>query len=222
MKIGIVGYGNMAEALAARWAASHDLFIGGRDLSKAEGLAARLGYETRYGSEAEAVEFGDAVLLATRYERVFEAMDSAGGRPAFAGKTIIDINNPVSAYDGNFLTTSFNGGSLAEAIAAYAPEAMVVKAFNMCQAKVWGMDPPVFDGRKLVVLHCGDDAAAKDRVAELIADLGAEPQDVGELKYARLLESAAAIVIKFLFAGRDPYTVLNLVQPESKPIGEQA
>jgi hypothetical protein len=43
--------------------------------------------------------------------------------------------------------------------------------------------------------------------------------DLGELKYARLLESAAAIVIKLLFSGRDPHTVLNLIQPEVKPIG---
>ena len=86
----------------------------------------------------------------------------------------------------------------------------------MCQAGVWGMDPPLFDGRKLVVMYSGDDAAAKKRVATLIAELGCDPFDLGELKYARLLESAAAIVIKLLMSGRDPHTVLNLIQPEAK------
>jgi 8-hydroxy-5-deazaflavin:NADPH oxidoreductase len=80
------------------------------------------------------------------------------------------------------------------------------------------MDPPVFDGRRLVVLYCGDDADAKRQVATLIEDVGAEAVDLGELKYARLLEPAAAIVIKFLLAGRDPHTVLNLIQPEVKPV----
>ncbi len=66
--------------------------------------------------------------------------------------------------------------------------------------------------------YCGDDAAANSKVAELIGDLGCEPVDVGELRYSRLLEASAAIVIKFLFAVRDTRTVLNLIQPESKPI----
>lgn len=47
---------------------------------------------------------------------------------------------------------------------------------------------------------------------------GCDPVDIGELKYARLPEPAAAIVIKLLLSGRDPHTVLNLIQPEAKPI----
>ena len=88
----------------------------------------------------------------------------------------------------------------------------------MCQASVWEMEPPEFDGRKLTALYCGDESAAKSTVAELIECLGCEPVDVGELRYARLLEASAGIVIKFLFSGRDMYTVLNLIQPEVKPV----
>nr|MBA2527868.1 hypothetical protein [Pyrinomonadaceae bacterium] len=62
-----------------------------------------------------------------------------------------------------FLAKTYEGASLAEAIAARVPEARVVKAFNMCQAMVWKMDPPSFDGRRLVVLHFGNDADAKLR-----------------------------------------------------------
>jgi len=92
-----------------------------------------------------------------------------------------------------------------------------VKVFNRCNAVVWQMEPPVFDGRRLVVLYCGDDAA-KQKVAALIENTGGEAADLGELKYARLLEPAAAIVIKFILAGRDSRTVLNLIQPEVKRI----
>jgi 8-hydroxy-5-deazaflavin:NADPH oxidoreductase len=219
MRIGFIGYGNMAAALGSRWATSHRLLIGGRDPAKAAALAARLGHGAGHGSEAEAARFGDVVVLATRYQQVFAAMDAAGGAPAFAGRTVIDINNPVTAYDGNFLVTGYRGRSLAEAIADYAPEARVVKAFNMCQAGVWQLDPPVFDGRRLAVLHCGDDAAAKAQVAGLIGEIGADPVDLGELAYARLLEAGAAIVIKLLFSGRDFRTVLNLIQPEAKAVG---
>jgi predicted dinucleotide-binding enzyme len=219
MKVSFIGYGNMADALGSRWAGTHDLFVGGRNVTKARALAAKFGGGTKSGSEADAAAFGEVVVLATRSETVFDAMRAAGGPGVFTDKVLLDINNPVlDAPGGDFLVKTFKGKSLAEAIAARAPGAQVVKAFNMCQAKVWQTDPPMFDGRRLVTLYCGDDAAAKRQVATLIEDIGCEPVDLGELKYARLLEPAAAIVIKFLFAGRDPHTVLNLIQPESKPI----
>jgi len=219
MKIAFIGYGNMARSLASRWAAKHDLFIGGRDAKKAQHLAETLGHGARFGSEAGAAAFGEVVVLATRSETVFDAIGAAGGPDVFAGKTVLDINNPVvDPARGDFLVKAFDGKSLSEAIAAHLPAAQVVKAFNMCQAAVWQMNPPVFDGRRLVTLYCGDDAEAKRRIAALITDVGCEAVDVGELKYARLLEPAAAIVIKFLFAGRNPLTVLNFIQPEAKPI----
>lgn len=219
MRIGFIGYGTMAQALGGRWADKHEVFIGGRDARKAHALAGKLGHGTQSGSEAEATAFGEVVVLATRSEAVFDAMGAAGGPRAFTDKVLLDINNPiVDAPGGDFLVRTFDGKSLAEAIAANAPNARVVKAFNMCQAAVWTMDHPIIDGRRLVTLYCGDDVSAKSQLATLIDDIGCEPVDVGELRYARLLESAAAIVIKFLFAGRDPHTVLNLIQPESKPI----
>jgi hypothetical protein len=218
MKISFIGYGSMAQSLSSRWVGKHELFIAGRDPNKAQNLAHVLAQGTKTGSQLEAVEFGEVIVLATPHEVVFEAMEASGGGDAFANKLLLDINNPVNVHNGDYLTKTYNGVSLSEAIAAYAPKAKVVKAFNMCQAKVWQMEPPLFDGRRLVTLYCGDDANAKHQVASLIEDVGSEPLDLGELKYARLLESAAAIVIKLLFSGHDPYTVLNLIQPEIKPI----
>ncbi|MEM6755095.1 MAG: hypothetical protein AAF630_19255 [Cyanobacteria bacterium P01_C01_bin.38] len=95
-----------------------------------------------------------------------------------------------------FLAKSYDGVSLSEKIAEAVPNAHVVKAFNMCQAKVWEMKPPVFDGNPLVVMYCGDNNQAKEKVAVLIKDVGCEAKDIGDLKYARMLEPAAAIVIK--------------------------
>ena len=216
MKIGFIGYGNMAEALASKWVGKHSLFIGGRNLKKAEKLASQLGSDVKFGTEKEAAAFGEIVVLATPHEAVFDAIDAAGGSSALAGKVLLDINNPVDTSD--FLTKSYDGVSLGEAIAIAAPQSHVVKAFNMCQANVWKMQPPVFDDRSLVVMYCGNDKEAKEKVAVLIEDVGCEPQDIGDLKYSRMLEPAAALVIKFLFSGRDPLTVLNLIQPEVKEI----
>ena len=224
MKIGFIGYGNMARALSKRWASTNEVFIGGRDTERAAELAKEI-HAAGSGSIPDAVQFGDAIVLATPANAVEEAIQSGGGTNAFSGKVVIDINNAVSVPGGlhdnvgeYYLPISFDEGSLAEHIATLIPEAKIVKAFNMCQASVWEMDPPEFDGRKLVTLYCGDDSSAKSKVAELIDCLGCEAVDVGELKYARLLEASACIVIKFLFSGRDMRTVLNLIQPEVKPI----
>jgi 8-hydroxy-5-deazaflavin:NADPH oxidoreductase len=216
MKIAFIGYGNMTASLASRWVAKHQIFISGRDIAKAQKLAETLGHGTQHGSVKDGAAFGEVVVLATPHDAVFSAIDAAGGAAAFAEKTVLDINNPVTPDD--FLAKTFEGKSLSEAIAAHIPSAHVVKAFNMCEAKVWQMDSPVFDGRKLVTLYCGDNAEAKSRIATLITEIGCEAVDLGELKYARSLEPAAAIVIKFLFAGHDSRTVLNLIQPEAKPI----
>ena len=212
MKIGFIGYGSMAEALASKWVKKHSLFIGGRNLEKAENLAKKLGENVQFGSASQSASFGEIVVLATRHEVVFEAIDTAGGAEALGDKVLLDINNPVELSD--FLAKSYDGVSLSEKIAEVVPQGHVVKAFNMCQAKVWKMNPPVFDNRPLVVMYCGDNNQAKQKVAVLIEDIGAEPKDIGELKYARLLEPAAAIVIKLLFSGHDAYTVLNLIQPK--------
>jgi predicted dinucleotide-binding enzyme len=212
MKIGFIGYGSMAKALASKWVKKHSIFIGGRNLEKAETLAKSLGENVEFGSEAKAADFGEVVVLATPHEAVFEAINAAGGSDALAGKVLLDINNPVETSD--FLAKSYDGMSLSEKIAEAVPNAHVVKAFNMCQAKVWEMKPPVFDGHPLVVMYCGDNNQAKEKIAVLIEDVGCEAKDIGDLKYARMLEPAAAIVIKLIFSEHNPYTVLNLRQPE--------
>ncbi len=224
MRIAFIGYGNMAQALSKRWASDHEVFIGGRNIDKARELAQSI-QASGSGTISEAVAFGELIVMATPANAVEDAIESGGGSDSFTGKIVLDINNPVSVPGGphanegaDYLPIEFEEGSLAERIAALIPSASVVKAFNMCQASVWEMDPPIFDGRKLATLFCGDDTDAKGKVASLIESIGSDPVDIGELVYSRLLEASACIVIKLLFSGRDLHTVLNLVQPEIKPI----
>lgn len=37
-------------------------------------------------------------------------------------------------------------------------------------------------------MYCGDNAIAKQKIATLIKDVGCEAKDIGDLKYARMLE----------------------------------
>ena len=216
MKIGCIGSGSMTKALATQWAnKGHEVLISGRTLAKAEALAKNIGNGAKAGSVAESVTFGDVILLAVPNESVMDVLaelSAIGG--SLDGKILIDCNNAVTIEADKTVnlkvghTTSF-----AERIAETAPGAKVVKAFNMCQAKVWEMTPPVFDGRPLTVLFCGDDADAKSAVAQLIGDIGCTPIDMGALHRARLIEAAGALVIHLLFNGYDPKTVLNLIVP---------
>lgn len=208
MRIGILGSGAMAGALAPRWAgAGHELFIGGRSVERAQRLGDRVGAVA--GTLRQAAEFGSVCLLAVRGEGLTATLEAAGG-PAgtFEGRVLIDCGNAVRLSD--FSQVRWDGRSLAEQAEYLAVGSQVVKAFNLCHADVWSMDPPVFGGRELAVPYCGA-AGAKAVVASLIADLGARPVDVGDLSQARHLEAMAIIVIRMLFSGADPLTVFNLV-----------
>ena len=57
--------------------------------------------------------------------------------------------------------------------------ARVVKAVNNIYAVA--LKRPIFDGRPATIWYCGDDRAAKLRVAELIRSLGFDAVDAGPL-----------------------------------------
>ncbi len=213
MKIGFVGAGGMAKALAGKWAGKHDVMLSGRNLEKT--LAVAEAVDARGGTAEEAVAFGDVVVLATRWEDVFEAIEAAGGASAFDGKVVIDINNPVNIE--TFVTTRDDGRSLTQAISDVLPGASVGKAFNMAQVAVWEDPDKTYDGRQMVTLYTADEGADAT-ISTLIEDVGAEPLKLGNNTHAYQLEAAAAVVIKFLFAGADPRTIFNFIRPETKAI----
>jgi Predicted dinucleotide-binding enzymes len=65
MRIGVLGTGGMADALATHWVrAGHEVTVGGRDVDKAERLATRIGGGAKPASLRVAAEFGQVVLAA--------------------------------------------------------------------------------------------------------------------------------------------------------------
>jgi predicted dinucleotide-binding enzyme len=191
MRVGVLGTGNMADALAGHWVrAGHEVTIGGRDVGKAERLAARIGGGARAAGLRAAAESGAVVLAALPFGAgVAVARDL---RSALDGKALIDCSNPVGA---GFRLLTEGGPSVARQLAAAAPGAHVVKAFNLCHDDVWRMRPPVFGGRPLAVPVCGDDEAALARVHRLVRDAGCAPLAAGGLERAGLVEATAALFI---------------------------
>ena len=210
MRLGFIGYGAMATALAGRYASSHDIFIGGRDVARAKELASSIGRGAGGGSSLRAVRHAEVVFLATPHDEVFNAIDEIGP-PTFAERIVVDMNNPVSPKDDDYVPSQYSGVSLAESIQRRLRSSSVVKAFNMAPANVWRRPQLSFDGRPLRSMLCGDDQDANDAVGALLRELGADPLDVGELRYARSLEASAGLVIKLLSEGAAPMTTLNVV-----------
>ncbi|MCU1647446.1 MAG: oxidoreductase, coenzyme F420-dependent [Nocardia sp.] len=199
MRIGILGTGNMAEALGGQWArAGHEVRVGGRSAEHAAELAQRIGAVA--GSLAEVAAFGEALLLAVPYDAAPEVLADAG---PLNGRIVIDCTNPL--VPGSF-TLKTDGRSAAENFAEQSG-ARVVKAFNLCHVDVWRMTPPVFAGRPVAVPLCGEPAAVADAIP-LVEALGCHPINAGGLDRAGLLEATAAFVIGMWFAGEDAQAVL--------------
>ncbi|RSN27950.1 NADP oxidoreductase [Amycolatopsis sp. WAC 04169] len=186
MRIGIFGAGGMAEALGGQWS-GHDVMVAARDQAKAAKISARV------GTWAETARASDVILLALPAASVLEVLAAAGN---LDGKVLIDCTNAVGP--GAVLTVP----GQAARIAAAAPGAHVVKAFNLCHVDVWRMTPPVFGGRPLAVPLCGAPEAV-EVVSTLVRDLGCTPLNAGGLDRASLMEATMAFMVGLWFDGHD-------------------
>lgn len=196
MRIGILGTGNMADALGGQWAErGHEIKVGGRDAGRAELRAKRIGGSA--GTIVEAAAWGEVLLLAVPYDAIEPVLAGAG---ALAGRVVIDCVNPV--VPGRF-TLATSGRSAAQLVADRAPGAHVVKAFNLCHVDVWRMTPP-----PVAVPLCGDDAGSVAAVASLVEDIGCRAINAGGLDRAGLLEAMAAFMIGLWVGGADARAVV--------------
>lgn len=189
MIVVIVGAGNMARGIGTRaLAGGHSVRLHDRTEAKAEDLASALNQGTSEADVravgADAVADADIVVLALPYPAGRDVAAAWAG--ILAGKTVIDISNPVDFTTFDSLVVP-PGTSAAEQIAAAAPESRVVKAFNTTLAGPLAAGQVA--GRPLDVFIAGDDNAARQTVSGLVSSAGLRPLDVGPLRWARELEA---------------------------------
>lgn len=192
MNIAIIGSGNVGSALAHAWTkAGHSVVIAARD-PRAEKYRAFAADGMAVAATREAVAGAQAVLLATPWSATEDALRGAGD---LSGKILIDATNPL-APDLSGLTHAGNtsGG---EQVAAWAPGAKVVKAFNTIGSA--SMTNPVFGDHAAVMPVAGDDAEARAVVAGLASDIGFDPVEAGGLAMARTLEPLALLWITLAY-----------------------
>ena len=126
MEITIIGTGNMARGIATlALAGGNTVTLLGTEEAKAQALAGELSGDVRTGTVGDPIS-GDVVVLAVWYQSVDDILGRYGDQ--LAGKTVIDITNPVDLE--TYAPLTLDAGSAAQEIAAKAPGAKVVKAFN--------------------------------------------------------------------------------------------
>lgn len=162
----------------------------------------------RVGSALAATwsEHGHDVVVSTRdavaktalgSDVVVLAVPASAARDALAMARLADGQIVVDA------TNNLSGGPSGTEIAACAPSARFVKAFNTVFSTFMHDMPP---DPPAALVYSGDDADAKLTVAQLISDAGFEPVDAGGADATPLVEAFAKLVIGIAYRqGRGPF-----------------
>ena len=189
MNIAIIGAGNVGRALATSFTShGHSVIVASRDPEHAAAAAAATGASFSRTAAQAAVQ-SDIVVLAIPFASVEDV--AAEIREVVVGKPVVDVTNRMT-FGPNGPAID-NGESNAERLAAWLPEAHVVKAFNTLLAS--HQIDPMADGTQLDGFVAGDDRRAKDTVLELARSIGLNPVDVGPLGRAQQLEQIAFLNI---------------------------
>jgi 8-hydroxy-5-deazaflavin:NADPH oxidoreductase len=195
MEIGTIGAGAFAQAFAKRaLKAGHKL-----KLSNDRGPDSLREIVNRLGPGAEAVHKEVAascelVLLAVPWVNVPTTLASL---PRWKNQILIDGTNPFHGKAGKFTPADVGNLSTSQLVAALAPGARVVKAFNHMTVPNLEADP-VVNGARRVAFVCADDAPSKKRVEILLEELGYAVIDLGSLRDGGLTQQSGGPL-----AGRD-------------------
>jgi len=184
-KIAILGAGNVGTALAGVWASeTNQITFGVRNPNGERARAASAAVPAAAVARMEAATAdADIVVLAVPYGSVGEVVAAAGN---LDGKIVIDATNAVDWTEGPVVASPTSAG---EEVQAMIPQASVVKAFNTLGYEHFA--DPVFSGLQADMYLCGDDAAARAAVAELVTEAGFQVVDLGPMRNARISEHLA-------------------------------
>jgi hypothetical protein len=190
MNVTIIGAGNMGRGIGTRAVAGgHSVTFVDANPEVAEKTMEDVRASAKNGAKVSTaslgeVQLGDLVVFAVWYGTNIELAKQLGNK--LAGKVVVDIANPLnSTYDG--LATAPDSSSAEDLAKAIASGAKVVKAFNTTYAGT--LLAGQVDGQPLDVFIAGDDADAKNKVAQLAKDGGMRPIDAGPLSRARQIEA---------------------------------
>lgn len=193
MNIGVVGAGNMGFGMGRIWAENgHQVcFSYSRSPAKLAATVTAVGFNATHCTPVTAAQFGQVVLLALHWPQVSQVMGEI--QPHLAGKPLLTCVLPWNLHR-NGLSVGTDC-SVAEEVARLAPEAHVVEALPLLAEGLYAPSR-LFGSERATLFYCGDNEAAKETAAPLLAELDMQPVDAGDLTSARYLEPMAALLLR--------------------------
>lgn len=201
MTIAVLGTGSVGETIASRLIElGHRVVMGSRQATneKAAAWVAGAGERASAAPFADAITTGELLINATKGE---VALDIFADVPddAYAGKTLIDIANPLDFSNGMPPTLStVNTDSFGEKLQRTYPALHVVKSLNTMWAGLM-VNPNLVAGGDHTVFMSGNDADAKAQTATLLQEFGWKGEnilDLGDISTARGTEQLLPIWLR--------------------------
>ncbi|MGI0019138.1 MAG: NADPH-dependent F420 reductase [Nitrososphaera sp.] len=197
MKAGIIGSGEVGQRLGdGLIGLGHEVMIGSRDPAKLAAWVGRHSGAASAGSFSDAAAYGELLVIATSWAGTTSAIGMAGAKN-FAGKTVIDVTNPLDFTSTPPKLAVGCTDSAGETIQRMLPGAKIVKAFNIVGNPL--MVHPEFPGGRPTMFICGNDDGAKKTVNGIVTAFGWESIDIGGIEGSRLLEPLAMLWITYYF-----------------------
>lgn len=188
MKVGILGSGDVAKALAGGFSKhGHEVMLGTRSAEKLAEFVKK-NPAIRVGSFAEAAKFAELAVLSVKGAVAADALRAAQAAN-LNGKPLIDTTNPIAdAAPQNGVLKFFTNldESLVERLQREFANVRFVKAFNSVGNAF--MINPQFKGGKPTMFICGNDEPAKKIVGGILDQFGWETADMGKAEAARAIE----------------------------------
>jgi predicted dinucleotide-binding enzyme len=178
MKIGFIGAGAVAQSIArSAIHAGHEVVLSARRGPQAlRDIVAGLGPKASADTVQEVARL-ELVMLAVPWLQVPLALQ---GLPNWAGRILVDTTNPFTQLAPELVLADLGGTGASEIVAAHAPGARVVKAFNAIRMEHYDRGPKFHDGKRVIFVS-GDDKDAKAVVIGLVKEFGYASVDLGGL-----------------------------------------
>jgi len=191
-KIGIVGSGHIGGTLGILLAkAGYGIFYSSRHPDALKNLVRTTGPKARAGNVAEAIAFGDVIVLSLPLKAIPEL--DAEMKENLKGKIVIDTANPYPERDGDIAEVARKEpGGMGIFVSRLLPGARIVRAFNT----VYFEDLKKTTnnrGEKIGVPIAGDDREGLKAAEELVTAAGLDPVVVGGLSTSKLFDVGTAV-----------------------------
>jgi predicted dinucleotide-binding enzyme len=191
-KIGIVGSGHIGGNLGVLLAkAGYEILYSSRHPDKLKDLVKAAGPKACAGTVAEAIAFGDVIVLSVPLKAIPEL--DAETKKALKGKIVIDTSNPYPERDGKIAEEARKEpGGMGTFVARLLPGARIVRAFNTVYSEDLKKTKNK-SGEKIGIPIASDDQEGLKAAVVLVEQAGLDPVIAGGLSASKLFDVGAAV-----------------------------